>query len=109
MKLYFKEIIESMPISLANDFRIGAASLMLDLIEEMEMRFNTLTEDEINFFRVLQSIQSDQVRFKGMCLAFGNLMYANQVLDDLYETSLFQSSQQNQDNPDGNDIPRELQ
>ena len=109
MKTYLKEILDAMPIGLANDFRIGAASLMLDLIEEMEMRFNNLTAEEINFFRVLQSIQSDQVRFKGMCLAFGNLMYANQVLDDIYENSLFQSSQQNQDNPDGNDIPREFE
>ena len=109
MKTYTKEIIEAMPIGLANDFRIGAASLMLDLIEEMEMRFNNLTAEEINFFRVLQSIQSDQVRFKGMCLAFGNLMHANQVLDDIYESSLFHSSQKNQDNPEGNDIPKELE
>ena len=109
MKTYPKEIIEAMPIGLANDFRIGAASLMLDLIEEMEMRFNNLTAEEINFFRVLQSIQSDQVRFTGMCLAFGNLMYDKQVLDDMYENSLFQSSQQNQDTPDGNDMPWELE
>ena len=105
MKTYLKEILEAMPIGLANDFRIGAASLMLDLIEEMEMRFNTLTEDEINFFRVLQSIQSDQVRFKGMCLAFGNLLSVNQVLDDMYENSLYQSRQQNKDCPNGDDIP----
>jgi hypothetical protein len=40
-----------------------------------------------------------------MCLAFGNLLSVNQVLDDMYENSLYQSRQQNQDCPNGDDIP----
>ena len=105
MRTVSNEIIEAMPIRLINEFRTKAFCLMSDLVEEMEMRFYTLTAEEINFFKVLQSIQSDQERFDGMCEAFGKLMYAQQVLEDMYETAAFQSRVQNQVRSDADDIP----
>lgn len=74
MRTVSNQIIEAMPIGLINEFRTKAFCLMSDLVEEMEMRYDTLTAEEINFFRVLQSVQNDQDRFNGMCVAFGKLM-----------------------------------
>ena len=65
----------------------------------------TLTAEEINFFRVLQSIESDQDRFDGMCVAFGKLMYAHQVLEDMNGEAEFQSRVRNQVRPNVDDIP----
>ena len=90
MRTISNQIIEAMPIGLVNEFRTKALCLMTDLVEEMEMRFDTLTTEEINFFKVLQSIQNDQKRFDGMCVAFGKLMYAHQVIDDMCAMAEFQ-------------------
>ena len=62
MREISNQIIEAMPIGLVNEFRTKALCLMTDLMEEMEMRFDTLSAEEINFFKVLQSINSDQER-----------------------------------------------
>ncbi len=105
MRTVSNEIIEAMPIRLVNEFRTKAFCLMSDLVEEMEMRYDTLTAEEINFFKVLQSIQSDQDRFDGMCVAFGKLMYAHQVLEDIYDSSVFQARVQNQSRSSVDDIP----
>jgi hypothetical protein len=105
MREISNQIIEAMPIGLVNEFRAKALCLMTDLMEEMEMRFDTLSAEEINFFKVLQSINSDQERFDGMCVAFGKLMYAHQVIDDMYEMAEFQSRVQNQVSSSGDDIP----
>ena len=105
MREISNQIIEAMPIGLVNEFRTKALCLMTDLVEEMEMRFNTLTAEEINFFKVLQSFGSDQEKFDGMCEAFGKLMYAQQVLEDMYDTSAFQSRVQNQERSGSDDIP----
>ena len=95
MREISNQIIEAMPIGLVNEFRTKALCLMTDLMEEMEMRFDTLSAEEINFFKVLQSFGSDQERFDGLCEAFGKLMYAQQVLEDMYDTAAFQSRVQN--------------
>lgn len=105
MREISNQIIEAMPIRLVNEFRIKALCLMTDLMEEMEMRFDTLSAEEINFFKVLQSFGSDQERFDGLCEAFGKLMYAQQVLEDMYDTAAFQSRVQNQERSSGDDIP----
>lgn len=105
MRTISNQIIEAMPIRLVNEFRAKALCLMTDLMEEMEMRFDTLTAEEINFFKVLQSFGSDQERFDGMCKAFGKLMYAQQVLGSMYDTAAFQSRVQNQERSNRNDIP----
>jgi hypothetical protein len=105
MRTISNQIIEAMPIGLINEFRTKALCLMTDLIEEMEMRYCSLTDEEINFFKVLQSLNSDQERFDGMCVAFGKLMYAHQVLEDMYDTAAFQSRVQNQERSSGDDIP----
>ena len=105
MREISNQIIEAMPIGLVNEFRTKALCLMTDLMEEMEMRFDTLTAEEINFFKVLQSFGSDQERFDGLCEAFGKLMYAQQVLEDMYDTAAFQSRVQNQERSGGDDIP----
>lgn len=105
MRTVSNEIIEAMPIRLVNEFRTKAFCLMSDLVEEMEMRYDTLTAEEINFFKVLQSIQSDQDRFDGMCVAFGKLMYAHQVLEDIYDSAAFQGRVQNQSRSSVDDIP----
>jgi hypothetical protein len=107
MRTISNQIIEAMPIGLINEFRTKAISLMSGLMEEMEMRFDSLTTEEINFFKVLQSINTDQERFDGLCVAFGKLMYAHQVLEDMYDMAVFQSSVQNQQRSSGNDIPWE--
>jgi hypothetical protein len=91
MKTISNQIIEAMPINLINEFRTKAFCLMTDLVERMEMRFDALTAEEINFFKVLKSINSDQERFDGLCVVFGKLMYAHQVIDDMYEVAEFQS------------------
>jgi len=96
MNTISSQIIEAMPIGLINEFRAKALCLMSGLIEEMEMRFDTLTTEEVNFFKALQSINGDQERFNGMCAAFGKLMYAHQVIEDWYDMAEFQSSVQNQ-------------
>ena len=106
MNTISNEIIEAMPIGLINEFKTKALGLMSGLMEEMEIRFDSLTTEEINFFKVLQSINIDQVRFDGMCVAFGKLMYAHQVIEDMYDMSVFQSRMQNQHRLDNNDIPR---
>lgn len=106
MRTASNQIIEAMPIGLINEFRIKAICLMSDLMEQMEIRYGTLTAEEINFFRVLQSIQSDQDRFDGMCEAFGKLMYAHKVLADMYDESEFQSRVQNQGKSDVDGMPR---
>ncbi len=106
MRTVSNQIIEAMPIGLINEFRIKAICLMSDLMEQMEMRYGNLTAEEINFFRVLQSIQSDQDRFDGMCVAFGLLMYAHQVLEDMYDEAEFQSRVQNHGKSDVDDMPR---
>jgi len=93
-----------MPIGLVNEFRAKAICLMSDLIEELEMRFDTLTTDEINFLKVLQSSGGEQGGFDGMCEAFGKIMYAHQVLEDMYDTAVFQSRVQNQERSSGDDI-----
>ena len=105
MREISNQIIKAMPIGLVNEFRTKALCLMTDLMEEMEMRFDTLSAEEINFFKVLKSINSDQERFDGMCKAFGKLMYAQQVLEDMYDTAAFQSRVQNQERSSGDDIP----
>ena len=105
MRTVSNQIIEAMPIGLINEFRTKAFCLMSDLVEEMEMRYDILTAEEINFFMVLQSIQSDQERFDGMCVAFGKLMYAQQVLDDMYDEAEFQSRVRNQARLNVDDIP----
>ena len=107
MRTISNQIIEAMPIGLINEFRTKAISLMSGLMEEMEMRFDSLTTEEINFFKVLQSINTDQERFDGLCVAFGKLMYAHQVLEDMHDMAVFQSSVQNQQRSSGNDIPWE--
>lgn len=91
MRTLSNQIIEAMPLGLLNEFRTKALCLMSDLVEEMEMRYGQLTAEEINFFRVLQSIKNDQDRFNGMCEAFGKLMYAHQVIEDMYDSAVFQS------------------
>ena len=106
MRTISNEIIEAMPIDLINEFRTKAISLMSGLMEEMEMRFDSLTAEEINFFKVLESIKTDQERFDGMCIAFGKLMYAHQVIEDMYDMAVFQSRVQNQLRSGGNDILR---
>jgi hypothetical protein len=103
MRTISNQIIDAMPIGLVNEFRTKAICLMTNLMEEMEMRFDTLTEEEINFFKVLQSINSDQERFDGMCVAFGKIMYAHQVLEDMYDSAIFQSRVQNQDRLGGDE------
>jgi hypothetical protein len=105
MREISNQIIEAMPIRLVNEFRTKALCLMTELMEEMEMRFDTLSAEEINFFKVLQSFGSDQERFDGLCEAFGKLMYAQQVLEDVYDTAAFQSRVQNQERSSGDDIP----
>jgi len=105
MKTISNQIIEAMPIGLVNEFRTKALCLMTDLMEEMEMRFSTLTAEEINFYKVLQSFGSDPERFDGLCEAFGKLMHAQQVLEDMYDTAVFQSRVQNQERSSGDDIP----
>ena len=55
MRTISNQIIEAMPIGLVNEFRVKAIYLMSDLIEELEMRFDTLTTEEVNFLKVLQS------------------------------------------------------
>ena len=104
MREISNQIIEAMPIGLVNEFRTKALCLMTGLMEEMEMRFGTLSAEEINFLKVLQSINSDQEGFDGMCVAFGKLMYAHQVIDDMYEMAEFQSRVQNQVRSSGDDI-----
>jgi len=106
MRTISNEIIEVMPIGLINEFRTKAITLMSGLMEEMEMRFDSLTTEEINFFKVLQSINTDQERFDGMCVAFGKLMYAHQVIEDMYGMAVFQSRVQNQYRLDNDDILR---
>jgi len=106
MRTISNEIIEAMPIGLINEFRTKAISLMSGLMEEMEMRFDSLTTEEINFFKVLQSINTDQERFDAMCVAFGKLMYAHQVIEDMYDMAVFQSRVQNQYRLDNDDILR---
>lgn len=105
MRPISNEIIEAMPIVLVNEFRAKALCLMTELMEEMEMRFDTLTAEEVNFFKVLESFGSDQERFDGMCEAFGKLMYAQQVLEDMYDTAVFQSRVQNQERSGSDDTP----
>ena len=106
MRTISNEIIEAMPIGLINEFRTKAISLMSGLMEEMEMRFDSLTAEEINFFKVLQSINTDQERFDGMCVAFVKLMYAHQVIEDMYDMAVFQARVQNQHRLDNDDIPK---
>ncbi len=106
MSEILNQIFEVMPIGLVNEFRTKAFCLMSDLVEEMEMRYGSLTAEEINFFKFLQSIQSDLDRFDGMCVAFGKPMYAHQVLEDIYDSATFQSRVQNQKRSSGDDIPR---
>lgn len=105
MRTISNQIIEAMPIGLINEFRTKAFCLMSDLVEEMEMRYYKLTAEEIKFFRVLQSIQNDQDRFNGMCVAFGKLMYAHQVLEDMYDEAEFQSRVRDRVKPDVDDTP----
>ena len=45
MKTISNEIIEAMPIGLINEFRTKAISLMSGLMEEMEIRFDSLTTE----------------------------------------------------------------
>ena len=106
MRTISNEIIKAMPIDLINELRTKAISLMSGLMDEMEMRFNSLTTEEINFFKVLQSINTDQERFDGMCVAFGKLMYPHQAIEDTYDMSVFQSRMQNQHRLDNDDIPK---
>ena len=96
MSVLSSQIIEAMPIGLVNEFRVKAICLMSDLVEELEMRFDTLTTDEINFLKVLQASGGEQGGFDGMCEAFGKIMYAHQVLEDMYDASAFQFRVQNQ-------------
>lgn len=104
MRTISNQIIEAMPIGLVNEFRTKALCLMSDLIEEIEMRHGTLTAEEVNFFKVLQSIQGDKERWDGMCFAFGKLMYAHQVLEGISDTTGFQSKVKNHDGSSGDDI-----
>ncbi len=97
MKSVSNQIIKAMPVGLINEFRTRAFCLMSDLVEEMEMRYGKLTADEINFFRVLQGIKSDQDRFDGMCLAFGKLMYTHQLIEDISDSAEFQSNEKDGD------------
>jgi hypothetical protein len=96
-----------MPIELVKEFKIKAICLMGELIEELEMRFDTLTEEEINFLKVLQSSNGEQSGFDGMCEAFGKIMYAYQVKEDMYKTATFQSAAQNQVRSSGYSNPQE--
>lgn len=105
MRTISNQIIEAMPIGLVNEFRTKALCLMSDLIEDIEIRHGTLTAEEVNFFKVLQSIQSDKERWDGMCAAFGKLMYAHQVLEHIHDTTDFQSRAKTQDGSSGDDIP----
>ena len=105
MRTISNQIIEAMPIGLVNEFRTKALCLMSDLVEEIEMRFDTLTTEEISFFKVLKSIQSDQERFDGMCIAFGKLMYAHQVMEDMSDAADFTTWWKNRVSPDENDLP----
>ena len=91
MSILSNQIIEAMPIAPINEFKIKAICLMSDLVEELEMRFDTLTADEINFLKVLQSSGGEQGGFNSMCEAFGKIMYSHQVLEDMYDTAAFQS------------------
>jgi hypothetical protein len=105
MKTISNQIIEAMPIGLVNEFRTKALCLISDLIEEIEIRHGALTAEEVNFFKVLQSIQGDKERWGGMCIAFGKLMYAHQVLESIDDTTGFKSRVKNQDESSGDDIP----
>jgi hypothetical protein len=105
MRTISNQIIAAMPIGLVNEFRTRALCLMSDLIEEIEMRHSALTAEEVNFFKVLQSIQGDKERWDGMCVAFGKLMYAHQVLEGIYNSTGFQSRVKNQDESSSDAIP----
>lgn len=105
MKNFSNEIIRAMPLDLINDFRRQALCLMSDLMEDLEMKYGSLTEEEINFFKVLQSIQSDQERFDGLCSAFGKLLYAHQVIEKEISNSVAQSRMRDDMPYDSNDCP----
>jgi hypothetical protein len=94
-----------MPLGIINEFRTKEICLMSDLTEQMEMRFYSLTAEEINFFKVLQSIKSDQERFDNMCIAFGKLMYAHQVIEDMYGEAEFQSKRKSLERSRSDDLP----
>ena len=104
MRTISNQIIEAMPIGLVNEFRTKALCLMSDLIEEIEIRHGALTAEEVNFFKVLQSIQSEKERWDGMCVAFGKLLYAHQVLEGISDTTGFQSRVKNHDGSSSDDI-----
>lgn len=105
MSILSNQIIEAMPIGLVNEFRVKAICLMSDLIEELEMQFDTLTAEEINFLKVLQSNNSDQDGFNSMCEAFGKIMHAHQVIDDMYKQAAIKAGVLNQKRSSSNDIP----
>ena len=96
MSILSNQIIEAMPIGLVNEFRLKAICLMADLVEELEMRFDSLTAEEVNFLKVLQSDNSEQDGFEGMCEAFGKILYAHQVIDDMYKQAAIKAGVLNQ-------------
>lgn len=105
MKNFSNEIIRAMPLDLVNDFRRKALCLMSDLMEDLEMKYGSLTEEEINFFKVLQSIQGDQERFDGLFSAFGKLLYAHQAIEREVSNSISQSRIHGCMTDDSNDCP----
>ena len=101
MSILSNQIIEAMPIGLVNEFRLKAICLMADLVEELEMRFDSLTAEDVNFLKVLQSNNGDQDGFNGMCEAFGKIMYAHQVIEDMYKKATLQAGVQIQNKSGG--------
>jgi len=87
MKTLSNQIIAAMPMNLINEFRRKSFCLMLEMIEDVEMRYGNLSNEEIQFLKVFQSIPDHQERFDAMCEAFGKLMYMQKVLTDRYKSS----------------------
>ena len=96
MSILSNQIIEAMPIGLVNEFKVKVICLISDLVEELEMRFDTLTTEEVNFLKVLQSDNSEQDGFDGICEAFGKILYAHQVIDDIYKQAAIKAGVLNQ-------------
>lgn len=104
MSILSNQIIEEMPIGLMNEFRIKAICLIADLVEELETRFDTLTTEEINFLKVMQSSNSNHDGFNGICETFGKIMYAHQVIEDMYREAALHDDLQNQNRSNAGDI-----
>jgi hypothetical protein len=57
---------------------------------------NVFEEARVNFLKVLQSDNSEQDGFDGICEAFGKILYAHQVIDDMYKQAAIKAGVLNQ-------------